>query len=163
MLPLLLIPLWHLMSRAQDSLPLPIMSLEWKVHGRLHGAGDALPPKAFPELASYIVIPNPSLPQPGLQPTPQASEGSRGFTLLAFLSPRLIPLSSGFSAQTQTSYLLPRPKPKAFLTTAQAIGSTEAPGAQGSPTAIRAGARVHTVLCLQSQTPAPTGFGGIVL
>lgn len=86
-LPLLLIPLWHLMSRAQDSLPLPIMSSEWKVHERLRGAGDALPPKAFPELASYIVVPKPSLPQPGLEPTPQASEGSRGFTLLAFLSP----------------------------------------------------------------------------
>lgn len=93
--------------------------------GHLCGASDTLPPQALPN-ASSIVDPSPSLPQPGnlllsLVRGPEA--------LLS--SPCL--LFPGLSAYTQTCFLLPRPKPKALLVSAQATGNHRGSWGTGSP------------------------------
>lgn len=80
-----------------------------------------------------------SLTPAGLGACPQASEGSTGLALSAcLLDSFLLPQASLLTLKAPSSSLLPRPKPKAFLMSAQTMGATEAPGAQHPPTAIRA-------------------------
>lgn len=60
MLPLLLSTLWHLITSWALEFPPPLTSSAVGGAQGLCGAGDSLLHKDFPELAPYIMVPNPS-------------------------------------------------------------------------------------------------------
>lgn len=152
--PLLLTPLWHLIMSWAREFPPALKSSAVEGAQGLWGAGDSLLHKAF--LSSSLT--SWSLTPARLGTCPQASEGSTGLALSACLPDSfLLPQASLLTLKAPSSSLLPRPKPKAFLTSAQAMGATEAPGAQHPPAAIRATVWAGAGVCVCVRACASCG------